>query len=238
MINVMSFTVLAIFVVIIVIFVIQKFSSNQKLNLTYKTKYKVLFSYIVVLLFATVIYLSFVQPKMAAIKIEEVHAPILYDIVYGEDGQVGELPEQFIKDEWEMEPINNEIEIALTSGMYDAYFSIPVVVEERNDQNQNVKAILYETPTTFLDRDISEQVSLAKLSMEGNQLNFYGEEEYIPVYFRAVDKDMTVKQFLASHPYDRGNYFSFDHGEQVLYLSVPKKIKIKADEDFFDIIKK
>ena len=226
-----TFIFIILLLLLLVIILLLKLPAKWKQSLYRNTKWKILIGYIVILTFVTIIYLTFVQPNYVEPDRAE-NVPMIHDLVYSE--KLDELPSQYMINKWTTQVEENSLEINIGEGSIDN-FSIPIVVEERPDKEKNAEVILYETPSTLYNLDISNQVPLANIHVAGNKLTVTEEDDFIELYYHSIKNEDFVSQF-------KNNVIlptlDFQLGEQVLFLIVPKNTKIKVDEDLFYVVHK
>lgn len=223
-------------ILLIGIFFIASYSSDRlKSKLQYKVKYRLIIGYLVVLAGITIVYVTMIQPNLSNATYQNGTVPYLTDIIYEKEDEIGELPAEYILEEWELSPQIEEFSIKLGDGQYNSHIWMDIIVDY-NDEASG-RALLYETPTTISGMDISESVPLSDVIIDGDSIIVTGSN-FIELNFKAIQNEMTLNQFKK----DRDSYildeFDFHHGEQVLYLELPNNVKINADEDFFNIMYK
>ena len=93
----------------------------------------------------TIAYLTIAQPKLTK-NIQYTNTPYLFDLLYAEEDTIGELPDEFIKEEWEL-PLEVEQLTLRYQNRLDHMMMFDVIVEEH--EGKQGKVVLYETPTTI-----------------------------------------------------------------------------------------
>lgn len=210
----------------VIIFIGLNFSNWIKNKTNNKIIYRLLAGYVIGLMAITVGYVTIAQPKLAE-NVQYKDVPYLFDLLYVDEDKIGELPEEYVKEKWEL-PTQLEQLTLQANGYIDEANMIDVVVEFGEIEKGEV--ILYETPTTISNIDVSEHIPLHDMKVEGDSL-IVNYSDYIEAKFLAIKNEMTVIQFLQKHR--DIDYFNVHNGEQVLLVKLPKNVDVNANEDYF-----
>ena len=112
------------------------------------------------------------------------------------------------------------------------YSTIHVVIEESDEYQDEIQVIVYQTPSIYLDYEITDAIDHYKFGKKDNQLNIIDEERQVsltifrtPFSFRLFEKD--------SPP-------MFDDraivGEQLVHVKVPKGTTVTKTNDDVNLI--
>ena len=227
----MSIIIMVVFLIGIVL--IASFSAKRLKNkIQFKVKYRLIAVYLIALTGITLVYITMIQPNMSNALNQQVQVPYLIDIIYENEDEIGDLPAEYLKEEWDLNPQIEELTIDIGDGQYDQNIWIEIIVDYHDDDKGRVQ--LYETPTTILGLDISEQVPLHDVTVDGDVITI-SSNKYIEIKFQAIQNEMTLSQFKHDPNDVKLEHFDYHSGEQALYLELPKNMKVNADEDFFYI---
>lgn len=204
------------------------FSNWIKDKTNNKLIYRLLAGYLIGLIAITIAYLTIAQPKLTK-NIQYTNTPYLFDLLYAEEDTIGELPDEFIKEEWELPPEVEQLTLRYQNRL-DHMMMFDVIVEEH--EGKQGKVVLYETPTTISGIDVSDHVPLNDINVKGELITVTGSD-YVEVDFLTIKNEMTLAQFLRDSTQVNLDYFDVHIGEQVLLVKVPKNMKLNANEDQF-----
>lgn len=225
--------IITLSVLIFILIIAFKFPGLWKRKIPFIFNRKIVTSYIGILVFGTIIYFLFVQPKITA-EDEFVDVPSMNHITYAYEN--GDLTTNFIVEEWSISLPNNELSIETGDGIYYMNNWIPVLVEERADQESSAHITLYETATTINGMDLSEEVSLANVELEGTTLVVTETNETTELNFHSIQNEMTLKQFSKDHSRSLFELdFELQSGEQLIVISAPQNVQLHFDEELFDV---
>lgn len=229
-----GFIILSILFIVFVIGIIGVISFLKgKWRMSYLVKIRTLSTYVVGILFISLLYIVFVLPKVEAKDVyNNDHTPDIFNILI-EKQQTAEVPDEYIKEKWNISMNNEELIIDTLPADEWGYFT-DIIVEKRDDVRPEVEVTLYETPLLIGDSDISEKVYQNKIEINNNVITIVEQSEIIEIDYYGIENNLVTKQFIKNNPNDwQSAIFNFDVGQQVLYISAPKNISIKGDEDIF-----
>src|SRR5690625_8040240 len=112
--------------------------------MSYVLKMKMVDTYTGGNLFISLIYIVFILPKVEAKDIYTLDVPDIYSI-YQDGKQIGELPDGYRKETWDISLDGNEL--VIDTLMNEWSFHTAIVVEKREDTQPKVEVTLYETPS-------------------------------------------------------------------------------------------
>lgn len=227
-----GFVIISVFFLGIVIGIIALFSILKgKLRMGYLLKIKILATYIGGILFISLIYIVFILPTVEAKEIGRLHVPDLYG-VYQEGQQIAELPNEYIKETWDITLDGNELVIDAMINEWS--FHTDIIVEKRDDVQPRVEVTLYETPSIVGNKDISDKILLNNIEVNDNIITILEQSVETEINYYGIENDLVTKQFVKNKSGDwESAIFGFDIGQQVLHISVPENIIIEGDGEYF-----
>lgn len=197
-----------------------------KRNFTFITKRNILLSYLGAIVFLSFLIIVFLLPKIESEAMGEARSiPDIYSMVL--DGQSqDDLPKKFMKDMWTITPKSDVIYMSMENEYGVMYTNI--VVEEHDDPN--IEVTLYETPTLVGDIDISSEIPLNSIEIiNDNEIFIDNDPIEVDVRFYNISNDMIYNQFTDSPNSNwKHEFFNFDVGEQLLYVTIPKGMIIES----------
>lgn len=228
--------ILLLGVVFIIVYVIRKGLGKISMTykMTYKMKYKILIGYVVLLLIGTVLYFSFFQDKLEILKDEAIDVPDIYDIVYDNPRNIRDLSDEWKVEDWEFSTNSQEIDVQLYVGFTDGGFNVPVIVEEHDRDDEMVQATLYHLPPVYGRTPLDEEKIIPEVRLDDATFKFTYPSEIQELNYYELGTDMIHQHFNPRNSSDDA-YLRLDGGE-ILYLSVPKGMKVHSKEEFFDVI--
>lgn len=150
-----------------------------------------------------------------------------YEVV-AED-KIDEIEDVYIEETWEFDYEDDTLTVRGSD-----YFPISTFVEEKEVDDDKIEITLYRTKATVEGIDISDQIKLPKLSLKENQL-FFTPPERLEMSFYRLDKEAVITQFTGNPWYDFNHRIS-KTGAQMLYIKVPKDLKIEEDNVYIDYV--
>jgi hypothetical protein len=103
---------------------------------------------------------------------------------------------------------------------------LQVVVERKNSNDHQIEAAFYRTKVGLDDLDITEMIKPIGLELAGNQLIFVPEKSEIN--FTKFDNVFAINQFTGKSIFGHG--YSLYEGQSILYLKLPKDLKLVTDD--------
>lgn len=108
-----------------------------------------------------------------------------------------------------------------------SWFSIYVLVEEKDEADSTIEATVYQTPSIFDGVDITHDIDPLQMELQASRLTITAE-----------DNELTYAYFKSEFPFSRfekNRQPMFEEemikSKQVVYLRIPKNLQIRADED-------
>lgn len=224
--------------IVVVVFGIIYFRSKLTIIANYSAQFKLVIAYVLILIVSMFAYMLFVTPS----NIAEEFSPSAEDVEKIKDytnnieelGMTQELPEEFLKRQWETDMLSEtySLEISIHSLQYWLH-DLFIIVEETASLKGQVEASLYQLPTVLTSPFITELDDLNMMTtFEVNESGIVIEslEERNEFNFEVIGKPFVLKQLNQN----KGNDGFWDSrligGEQILYLKVPEGTKIEVDE--------
>lgn len=157
-------------------------------------------------------------------KAEQVYK-VIFSTETPDKGKLDNLESVYKKGELNYQYSENELEIApLKEGM-----GISNIFVERKETNDNkIQVFFYTTPTILKNYDVTEAMNPPRVYFTGKRLNIIAPEK-AEIHVARFTKEFTLVQFSDEK-------WIFDHqqndlmGINIIYLQIPKNLKILNDE--------
>lgn len=212
----------------LVVFSFNQLGSRRNKYIHRKNVYWMLGGYVVVLLISTVLFLSIpIQPNTHFAAETDHGYPYLESITSQE---LLDKASNFIVNEKQFSYEKDYLNIHLNTSE-DRYHHFRVLVERKNENDQMIEAVIYQTPTFINDWNITEyiepidvDVSLSALLID-NIWKGFSYASFKPEFpFSQFDEDR--------QPMFEGN---IRYGQELLFLRIPKDVDI-IDKENVEIV--
>jgi len=194
-----------------------------------KRTYWMLGGYLMILLIATVAYLSI--PKEEQVYSEQVvpdNPFFLVDLVYG--GKSLDEAEMYIQKQWKLPYDQHELQIVLQNND-DIDFDALISVERKVEDDGIVEITHYKTPIIVEGVDITEFMDPVEVELSSTGLEIIGLER-VEIKLNAYRNDFPVRQFT-----EENWWLDMEHasGRHVLSLRIPSSLQITHVDDRLEI---
>lgn len=235
-------------VLLLIIFLFKgskRFSTNF---LNDRKAYMLLGGYIVILLIAVVLFFLDPFPAKSTFdkevdmdKMMRSYA-ILNDVVY--DGKSIDIFDDYIENKWEFEFKENQFSIQQENDSY-----MYIIIDEKEEDDGIIEVTTYRTPTIVEGIDITDQLDPVGVTFSSNTL------QIMPAYnrfkFVTFEQEFTSKQFSPHESeLSEGDFWGMDgaegydmeqsyydrtvhSGEDLLYIRIPKGIKVNESDELY-----
>lgn len=212
---------------------------RNKLNImaNYPAQFKLVIVYVLFLIVSMFAYMLFITPS----NIDEEFATSAEDIdkIKGytnnieELGMTQELPEEFLKRQWETEMLSESYSLKVSIHSLQYWLNdLFIIVEETASLKGKVEASLYQLPTVLTSPFITELGDLDMMTtfeVKKTGIVIENLDERNEINFEGIDKPFVLNQFNRNKVTD--DYWGrLVGGEQILYIKVPDGTKIEVDE--------
>src|SRR5690625_2930323 len=175
--------------------------------------------YVVVLLFAMGLSLI-IPPKVETKEVETngvYNIPSLHQMAY--EGQLDDSVHDYLvyKKEFDFPFEKKQLNIQSIISSFH-YFTIFVLIEEKDEEDDVIEARLYQTPSYFNGINITEDIKPYETELHANTLTITAHENSLSyAYFKT---EFPMSQFQKNRvPMFEEEIYS---GEQLVYLRIPK----------------
>lgn len=148
---------------------------------------------------------------------ESIHQ--IYDDAH--NGTMSDEYDLYIKQKEEIELADHTLALGSVSGE-----SIPVFVDEKDENDGMVGATLYSTPTLVNGVDITDEIPDVRIETSSNEVTLIPPEE-TEVSFTSFEREFSLTQFTG----ERNRLgVNIERGGSLLYLRVPKNSELEYPE--------
>lgn len=226
--------ILSLFIFGFIIFLTKRNGKRKKTYLSSKKIRWMLVVYVVILLIS--VGLFFLIPNEEdAVKGEKISNPgisyRLTEAIY--NGHVANIDEKFIAKQWNFSFKQNELTIEAIENDING---ISIIVE-RKDVN-SIEVNFYQTPTFIKGMDITDQIKSPHIELSSKTLTIT-KPKHNELNFTSFKQEFTMSQFQGEDLQDNDVVWlgekSYIRGEQLLYIRVPKDLKIQVGDDYTGI---
>ena len=211
-----------VLIIVVALILIQLFKKRKRpFNGSFKLKKYIIFTYIVILLMATLVFELIPSNHSDLLKKEEVQELEVENKALEEalkNSETNSLTEKFLMEEWTQELSGTNLSIGYEG--IDTY-STRFVVEWTDSSDQVVEGKVYRTNTLIFGIPMEEKIPLHMIYWSGNHLvakEITGQK----VEFNKFSNSLTIL------PNDSNEVFSYENvrGVTYIHLKVPKHIEI------------
>ncbi|MEK4247224.1 hypothetical protein MKZ20_18175 [Psychrobacillus sp. FSL K6-2684] len=211
-----------VLIIVVALILIQLFKKRKRsFNGSFKLKKYIIFTYIVILLMATLVFELIPSNHSNLLKKEEVQDLEAENKALEEalkNSETNSLTEKFLIEEWTQELSGTNLSIGYEG--IDTY-STRFVVEWTDSSDQVVEGKVYRTNTLIFGIPMEEKIPLHMIYWSGNHLvskEITGQK----VEFNKFSNSLTIL------PDDSNEVFSYENvrGVTYIHLKVPKHIEI------------
>lgn len=202
---------------------------KQRLYLSNKRIFWIVTGYILILILAAGFY-AFIPQKLTPVNVyidDEEYDKIsnhLYDAI--NTGNIEQIDPSFISSKWEKEYSGKQLKIVAPE---PNDITPTIVVERKATDDKLIEGIYYKTKSYVDGIDVTKKISSDQLKWSNDTLTLI-EPRPVKLNFALFHKDITLKQFT-EEPSVREDDFSSSFGINILYLRVPKDLKIIESEE-------
>lgn len=108
-------------------------------------------------------------------------------------------------------------------------FGTTIFLEEKETTDDQIEVAYYMTKPTVDGIDLSEQIKIPQIRLIEEQLQIYHPKR-LEIKFHRFEKEAVIGQFFGEPWYDHFGYYNvITTGQHMLYVKVPKSLKIKDD---------
>ncbi|PTY78023.1 hypothetical protein B5V89_11140 [Heyndrickxia sporothermodurans] len=202
---------------------------KQRFYLSNKRIFWMVISYMLILILAAGIY-AFIPQKHTPAKVYIDDAEYdkisnhLYDAI--NTGNIEQIDPSFISSKWEKKYTGKQLKIVAPE---PDDITPTIIVERKTTDDKLIEGIFYKTKSYVDSIDVTEKVPSDQLKWSNNTLTLIPPKP-VKLNFALFHKDMTLKQFT-EEPSLRDDDFNSSFGFQILYLRIPKDLKIIESEE-------
>ncbi|OIK16517.1 hypothetical protein BIV60_04405 [Bacillus sp. MUM 116] len=226
--------ILIIFIVMVITFLVVKVmkgSGKRKGKYNFKRRvYWILGSYITVLLISFFIDVANPVTGMMAdrkiVKDKDLDQENSELYVAALEGKIAESGNQFVVKKWAFDYQGRNLEIKSEN---EGFFNARVVVERKKDNDGKIEATYYQTRSSIDHREITEKKRPIRIQLYENTL-MLGEQDRVELKFSQFENAFTVNQFTGSGWFKHES--SFYESQGILYLKIPKDLKLNTQTEF------
>ncbi|MEB6549968.1 hypothetical protein MXL46_12810 [Heyndrickxia sporothermodurans] len=202
---------------------------KQRFYLSNKRIFWMVISYMLILILAAGIY-AFIPQKQIPVKehVGEDGYNMIADQLYNAavNGEIEKIDPSFATNKWEKKFQEKQLNITTTN---PDKLNTTVVVERKKTNDRRIEGVYYKTTSNIDGIDITDKIPLDHLKWSKDTL-FLVPAEPIKFSYLLFDKDATLRQFT-KEPSIRDGGFDSDFGSNILYLRIPKSLKIIESEE-------
>lgn len=227
--------IIILLVLVVLIYLGIMFFRNQlNVRMNFHVQYKLLIFYGGFLVVAMFAYMLFVMSD----NVDEVNPAVEKIKSYSNNietlGVTQEIPEEFLKEQWETEISNESYSIEMSIHSYDDWLpGLFIIVEETTDLKEKSEVSLYQLPTALTSPFIAELGYLKMTTMfEVSQSGIVIEslDQRNDINFEVIGKPFVLNQINPNHVNDDYWGSTMIGGQQILYIKVPENTAIEVDE--------
>ncbi|SDN26221.1 hypothetical protein [Bacillus sp. OK048] len=152
------------------------------------------------------------------------HAGIeLYDAALA--GNIDKVDSNYIKKTWNLDYQDQQLAITAAN---EEYIETSIIVERKTVNNGEIEAVYYKSRSSVNGMDISDLEKPLQMKIEKNTMRLENPEK-LTLEFTQFQQAFPINQFTGKRGFSDSN--SIYEGNSVLYLKVPKDLKINAPSE-------
>lgn len=230
------------FLIIAVILLIPFFLRINTVQMRSKVHFKIVATYIVILIVSTVIYLLVLEPKLPQYDAEAIEESEEWGL-RAEEYYTSQLKPEYLRDAWEIKMEGEQFSIKANNQSGELWFSELFIVIERSEQQTNTILVEQYQPEVVLylpgEVDVTALIPTVHIPYTNKQMEvkFSSDMGTEAIHLAILTNPFILRQF---QPFK--NLLYDDHGSgmseglQTVFISVPKHIQLNVDEALEDYV--
>lgn len=220
---------------VIMLFIIFLFRGSKGLSINFlqgRKAYMLLGSYIAILLIAVGLFLLNPFPTKPILskeadpdKVFSSHL-ILNDVVF--EGKSIYAFDDYIENKWEFEFKEDQFSVKMQSD--ESY--MPIAIDEKEVDDGIIEVTSYRTPTIVAGMDVTDQIDAVSVTFSSDALQIM--VGYNKLSFVTFEQEFTSKQFTSNPTIlSEDDYREIHIGEDLLYIRIPKDVKVEEPDNLY-----
>lgn len=215
---------LGLLIIGLIIFVLLKNRKRKRSYLSNRTVLWLLGGYITILVVCGIVSGFMPQGTEFPMGKSSVKDNSFYNIyALANEGKINEVHPSFIQDKWEKNYTSMQLHVELQGA---DFANTTIFVQDKKVNDHKIEGTLYQGSAVVGNLDVSRLVSPLRVAWSDHTLILIPVKKNITL--RLFKKDFPVIQFTKSGGIAADQTSSF--GQQILYLRVPKGLKILPDK--------
>lgn len=147
----------------------------------------------------------------------------LYETVL--KGNIDKVDSKFIKKTWNLDYQDEQLAITTPN---EEFIETSIIVERKTVNDGEIEAVYYKSGSSVNGMDISDLEKSLQLKIEKNTVRIENPER-LTREFTQFQQAFPINQFTGKGGFSHSN--NFYEGNSILYLKVPKDLKINAPSE-------
>ncbi|MEH7073090.1 hypothetical protein [Neobacillus drentensis] len=221
-------SLLPILIILIIVIIaaksMKKTANNQVRSMSVKWVRRIFGAYISLLLICTLV-VPFINGngwddlKKAPVKDLEKEGIALVNAAAA--GKIDSIDRKFIEKKWDFDFREQKLTVGSKN---NEFISTQIFVERKKTNDQKIEAVSYKTRSSVNDLDVTQLTNPIRLKLAANTLTINNPKKAV-LEFNTFNHVFSVSQFTGE-PTLFAHHSSFSKGQSILYLRIPKDLKL------------
>lgn len=224
-------TIFPLLIIIVVVIVVFRFNWGMKRGSSSYVKRirMILASYLAILLVcAGVDAVLPAKGRHAVNKVDAQEVTQESDDLYNTavNGGIDKIDQKFLVKKWNFDYQGDMLKVDSTSS---EFYSLYVVVDRKTESDGKIEASYFRSRASMNDMEITSLIKSPNVKLEGGVLNIIPPVKSKITYYQFANV-FSIKQFTGEK---YQTFSNFNDGQMILYLQIPKNLKIDIPENGF-----